>query len=92
LTGGIGPANEVRAVLAHVRDGDRQPAADFAIDTDRELVGARRARVGIDPQVDPGIHDRDDLRVTAGRGSKRVGPNRRHRGMEHADLWSARPD
>ena len=80
------PADEIRAVLAHIRDGDRQPTADFSIDANRVLVGARRARFGIELQIDPGINDRDDPRVVAGRWHVAIGRRSASRQDGMADL------
>ena len=74
------------AVLVDVGDRHRELAADFAIDADRVLVGARRARLAIEQQVDLGIDDRDEARVVAGGRIERPRRRRRRPGMEWLEL------
>ncbi len=49
-----------RAVLADVRDGHREPAADLAIHADRVLIRVRQAELGIELQLLHGIDRSND--------------------------------
>src|SRR5215203_5616840 len=60
--------------------------ADLTVDTDRVLVGARRLYGGIEPQVAPWIDDRNECRITAGRGIERRRGRRCCPGMERRQL------
>ena len=82
----VGPADEVTAILVNVGDRQRETVTDLTIGADGVLVGARRARGGIEQQVLLRIDDGDAARVATSCLVVRAGGSRGCAGMEWGQL------